>query len=151
MAPLDPWYVTGFCDGEAAFTYSRAGGTFGVSFSIKQRSDNKQIIEEIWEFFRYVGNVYNCKSIAPTKNSGYTRSSVIYKVSRVSELLIIADHFDRYPIQSEKKHEAYNAWREMVMHKSDNYRKIDYDKLRVLAEKLSSLNSQSRAFVIHSK
>ena len=149
MAPLDPWYVTGFCDGEAAFTYGRSGGTFAVSFSVKQRSDNKQIIEDVWEFFNYIGNVYNGKGIAPTKNSGNTKPSVIYKINRVSELLIIVDHFDRYPLQSKKKHEAYKVWREMVMHKLLHYRKIDYNTLRVLAEKLSSLNLQSRAFKIH--
>ena len=151
MAELDPWYVTGFCDGEAAFTYSRSGGTFAISFSIKQRSDNSQIIEDIWEFFNHVGNVYNGKRAAPTKNSGDTKPSVIYKVSRVDELLVIINHFDRYPPKSKKKNEAYNVWREMVMHKSDNYYKVDYNKLRALAEKLSSLNSKSRAFVIHSK
>jgi hypothetical protein len=149
MSELNPWYVTGFCDGEAAFTYSRSGGTFGMVFSIKQRKDNSQIIEDIWEFFNHVGNIYDGKEVAPTKNSGHTKASVIYKVSRVDELLVIVDHFDRYPLQSIKKQEAFKVWREMVMHKSENYHRIDYDKLRALAEKLSSLNSKSRAFLIH--
>ena len=151
MASLDPWYVTGFCDGEAAFTYSRSGGTFCVSFSIKQRDDNRQIVDDIWEFFKYIGNIYNCKGLVPTKNGGNTKPSVIHKINRVSELLIIVDHFDRYPLQSKKKYEAYKVWREMVMYKSDNYRKVDYNVMRTLAEKLSSLNLQSRAFIVHSK
>ena len=83
------------------------------------------------------------------KNSGYTQPSAYYRVTKVDELLIIIDHFDRYPLQSEKKRTAYGVWREMVMHKSENYRNINYDTLRALAEKLSSLNSKSRAFIIH--
>ena len=50
---LNPWYVTGFCDGEAAFTYSRAGGSFGLYFAVKQREDNRQIVEDIQEFFNF--------------------------------------------------------------------------------------------------
>jgi hypothetical protein len=55
---LNPWYVTGFADGEAAFTYSRAGGSFGIYFSIKQREDNRQLVEEIYHFFGSIGQIY---------------------------------------------------------------------------------------------
>jgi len=148
---LTPWYVTGFCDGEAAFTYCRSGGTFGLYFAIKQREDNRQIIEDIREYFNYIGNIYRGKEASPTKNSGFTKASAYYRVTRISELKVVVDHFDKYPLQSKKKEEAYQAWRQMVIHKLENYRDIDYDKLRALAEKLSSLNSQSRAFKVHTK
>lgn len=149
MEELDPWYVTGFCDGEAAFTYSRAGGSFAVYFSLRQREDNKQILEAIHEYFHYVGNIYRAKESLPTKNSGHTKPSAYYRVTVADELKIIIDHFDRYPLQSEKKRQAYEVWRQMVLHKIENYRSINYDILRALAEKLSSLNSKSRAFLIH--
>ncbi len=148
---LTPWYITGFCDGEAAFTYSRAGGSFGLYFAIKQREDNRQIIEDIRQYFNFVGYIYRNKGSAPTKNSGFSKPSAYYRVTRIIELKVIVDHFDKYPLQSNKKQEAYKVWREMVMHKLENYRNTDYNKLRVLAEKLSSLNSQSRAFKIHTK
>jgi len=148
---LSPWYVTGFSDGEAAFTYSRAGGTFGLYFAIKQREDNRQIIENIQEYFNYIGNIYRGKEAVPTKNSGLTKASAYYRVTRINELEAVVGHFDKYPLQSKRKLEAYRVWREMVMYKLENYRYIDYDKLRALAEKLSSLNSQSRAFKIHKK
>jgi len=148
---LSPWYVTGFSDGEAAFTYCRSAGTFGLYFAIKQREDNRQIIEKIQEYFNYIGNIYRGKEAAPTKNSGLTKASAYYRVTRINELEVVVDHFDKYPLQSKKKLEAYSVWREMVMHKLANYRYIDYDKLRALAEKLSSLNSQSRAFKVHTK
>jgi len=146
---LDPWYISGFCDGEAAFTYSRSGGTFALYFSIRQREDNQQIIEEIQQYFNYVGNIYRGKESAPTNNNGFTKPSAYYRVTRINELKRIVEHFDRYPLQSEKKRQAYNIWRQMVLHKLENYRNIDYNKLRLLAEKLSNLNLQSRAFKIH--
>ena len=148
---LTPWYITGFCDGEAAFTYCRSGGTFGLYFAIKQREDNRQIIEEIQEYFHHIGNIYRNKESRPTKNSGLSKPAAYYRVTRINELKIVVDHFDRYPLQSKKKLEAYRVWREMVMHKLENYRNIDYDKLRALAEKLSSLNSQTRVFSRHNK
>ena len=148
---LSPWYITGFSDGEAAFTYCRSGGTFGLYFAIKQREDNRQIVEKIQEYFNYIGNIYRGKEASPTKNSGFTKASAYYRVTRINELKVVVDHFDKYPLQSKKKLEAYRIWREMVMHKLENYRYIDYDKLRALAEKLSSSNSQSRAFKVHTR
>lgn len=148
---LSPWYITGFCDGEAAFTYSRAGGTFALYFAIKQREDNREIIEEIRSYFQFVGNIYINKESMPTKNSGFSQQAAYYRVTRIHELKIITDHFDKYPLQSKKKLEAYNVWRQMVFHKLENYRDIDYDTLRDLAGQLSKLNLQSRAFKIHTK
>jgi len=148
---LNPWYITGFCDGEAAFTYCRAGGSFGLYFAIKQREDNRQIVEEIQEYFDHIGNIYRNKESTPTKNSGFSKPAAYYRVTRIGELKVIVDHFDRYQLQSKKKLEAYKIWREMVIHKLENYRDIDYNTLRVLAEKLSSLNSKSRAFKVHTR
>jgi len=148
---LTPWYITGFCDGEAAFTYSRSGGTFNLYFSVRQREDNRQIVEDIREYFNFVGNIYHGKESSPTKNSGPSKPYSYYRVTKINELKVIIDHFDKYPLQSRKKQEAYQTWRQMAIHKLENYRDIDYDKLRALAEKLSTLNSQSRAFKVHTK
>jgi hypothetical protein len=148
---LEPWYVTGFCDGEAAFTYSRIGGTFGLYFAVKQREDNRQIVEDIREYFNYVGYIYRGKESRDSAKGGFTKPSAYYRVTKIAELQRIIEHFDKYPLQSKKKQEAYKVWREMVIHKFENYRDVDYNKLRILAEKLSSLNSQSRAFKVHKK
>ena len=129
---LNPWYITGFADGEAAFTYSKQGGTFALYFAIKQREDNLKIIEEIQRHFNYVGEIYKGKP------------SSYYRVTRINELKRIVEHFDKYPLQSGKKQEVYNLWREMVIHKFQNYRRVDYNKLKSLAERLSYLNSQNR-------
>ena len=148
---LTPWYVTGFCEGAATFTYSKSGGSFSLYFSIRQKQDNRQAVEEIYQFFQHSGTLYNQRGGLPAKNSAQAKTSIYYRVTRPYELKLIIEHFDQYPLQNKKKLEAYNIWREMVRHKLNNYRKIDYDKLRALADKLSSLNLQSRVFKVHSK
>lgn len=144
MKPLDPWYVTGFCDGEAAFTYSRAGGTIAMYFGIKQRADNRQVVEEIRNFFGNAGYIYQQKKNLSATNISQTKPSAYFRVTKINELSAIIDHFDKYTLQSKKKQMAYKIWREMVMHKKNNYRRTDYDKMKALAEKLSGLASQNK-------
>lgn len=139
---LTPWYITGFCEGEAAFTYSRAGGTFALYFSIKQKEESREILAAIQEYFGYIGKIYGH---SPAQSSAY------YRVTKIQELKRVVGHFDKYPLQSKKKNEAYRVWRQMVMHKIEHYRGIDYEKLRTLAEKLSGLNARSRAFQVHKR
>jgi len=146
---LNHWYVTGLCDGEAAFTYSRASKSFALYFAIRQKQENKQIIENIREYFKYIGTIYYGKESKIGSKTGFSQPSVYYRVTKITELERIVEHFDKYPLQSEKKRQAYDAWREMVKYKLENFRDIDYSKLVVLAEKLSNLNSQSRAFKVH--
>ena len=148
---LEPWYVTGFCDGEAAFTYSRASSSYGLYFAVKQREDHRQIIEELYQFFNYVGYIYKGKESKDSPRSGFTKPSAYYRVTKSRELQVIIDHFDKYPLQSKKKIEAYKIWREMVIHKIENFRNPDYNLLHTLAGKLSSLNLQSRAFKLHKR
>jgi hypothetical protein len=146
---LNPWYVSGFCDGEAAFTYSKSAETFALYFSIKQRGENRRLIEEIQQYFHNVGNIYLGKDSTSSQNRDFFKPSVFYRVTKINELKVIIDHFDRYPLQSKKKLEAYGVWRQMVLYKLENYRDIDYNKLKTLAEKLSGLNCQSGAFKLH--
>jgi len=143
---LTPWYVTGFCDGEAAFTYSRSGRTFGLYFALKQKGDNRQILENVQAYFQHVGNIYAHKGKESPKNSNFSHPAAYYRVSKIDELKVITEHFDQYPLQSKKKLEVYQVWRQMVTHKLENYRDTDYNTLQALAEKLSHLNTPSRAF-----
>lgn len=148
---LDPWYITGFSDGEAAFTYSRSGGAFNLYFSLRQREDNREIVERIREFFGYIGNIYKSKGLMPQKEGDpKQQDSAYYRVSKVGELKYVVEHFDKYPLQS-RKHNAYLIWRQMVMHKTENFRSTDYDILRELAAQLAKLNQKSRAFKVHSR
>ena len=146
---LDPWFVTGFYDGEAACTFSRAGGAFNLYFSLRQREDNLRIIEEIQRFFGYIGSIYKSKGMAIDENNRIKQQpSAYYRVAKVSELKRIVEHFDKYPLQG-KKIDAYLVWREMVSHKIENFRNTDYNILKSLSERLVQLNQKSRAFKIH--
>lgn len=141
--------MTGFCDGEAAFTYSRSGGAFNLYFSLRQRADNRDIVEKIQEFFDYAGAIYPALS-ATKKHYEVRKDGIYYRVAKVAELKRIINHFDKYPLQG-KKQDAYLCWRKMVVHKIENYRDTDYDTLRELAAELAGLNQKSRAFKVHKK
>jgi len=141
---LTPWYVTGFCDGEANFTYSKAGGTFNLYFSIREKKGNVQIIQKIQEFFDSVGTIYrNKENLADKKTGAHQQSTVFFRVTRSAELIKIIEHFDKYPLQSRKK-EGYLLWRQMVLHKIENYRNIDYALLEKLAGQLAALKGAWR-------
>lgn len=148
---LDPWYVSGFCDGEAVFTYSRMGRSFSLYFAIRQREDNRQIVEDIQQYFNFIGKIYVSKESSVTKKNDVSKASVYFRVTRIEELKIVLGHFDKYSLQSSKKRAAYNIWRQMVLYKLENYRDVDYDNIRILAEKLSELNSQTRLFKVYGR
>jgi len=141
---LSPWYITGFCDGEACFTYSRTGtrGCLNLYFCIRLRDDNRYIVERIRNFFG-VGKIYAVKPRPPGPHNGFTKASVFYRVHRVPELARIVQHFDKYPLSS-KKAMAYQIWKEMFMLKR-KFRNPDFAKLEELASKLSESNSRNTA------
>lgn len=143
---LPPWYITGFCDGEAAFTYSKTGsrGNLNLYFSIKVNSDDRLLIEEIQNFFG-VGRIYSVKARPPGPYSGPTRAAAYYRVQRIGELDRIVQHFDKYPLSS-KKAKAYQAWKKIFALKK-NFRKPDFAKLEELILELSGLNSKNSALL----
>ena len=101
--------------------------------------------------FGYIGNIYKSKGAIPQREGDpKQQDSAYYRVSKVSELKSVVEHFDKYPLQS-RKHNAYLVWRQMVTHKIENFRSTDYDILRELAAQLAKLNQKSRAFKIHSR
>ena len=138
---LDPWFITGFSDGEANFTYSRNGSSFGMYFGIKQREDNVKILEQFYAFFRGIGTLYKSSG---ARAHGFSRKNpyAYYRVTRIAELSSIVSHFDMYPLQSEKKRAAYQIWREMVIYKEKNYRNARFEIMQGLANKLSALNTK---------
>lgn len=147
---LDPWFVTGFCDGEAAFTFSRSGDAFALYFSICQRTDNREIVEKIQSYFNGIGKIYVRKEQFPTKNSGHTKPNAYYRVCKQKELMHTIEHFDKFPLQS-KKQEVYQVWREMAIEKTKSFLNCDSEKFKVFSGKMSVLNQKSRAFKKHSR
>jgi hypothetical protein len=147
---IDPWYVTGFSEGEAAFTFSRSGIAFALYFSITQRLDSKEILERVQKYFKGIGKIYSRKERLPTNSSGHTKQNAYFRVCKQAELLQIVEHFDKFPLQS-KKHEAYLVWRDMVFEKNKYYLNCDSDQFKLFSTKISKLNQKSRAFIKRSK
>jgi len=145
---LDPWFVTGFSDAEAAFTFSCSGNGFSLYYSITQREDNKGIIEKIQSYFGGIGNIYYRKETLPTKYSGHTKPSAYYRVNKQGELQSIIEHFDKYPLQG-KKEEVYQVWRDMAIAKTKYFLNCNSEEFKLFSEKMSNLNQKSRAFKVH--
>jgi len=131
---LDPWYVTGLCDGEAAFTFSRSGNVFALYFSICQRNDNREIIEKVQRYFKGIGTIYTRKE-----------QNAYFRVCRQEELMGVIDHFDKFPLQG-KKQGVYRLWREMALEKMRYSINCKCEEFTIFAEKIALLNQKSRAF-----
>ena len=139
MDKLNPWYIAGFCDGECTFTYSRSGNHIALYFAVKLTEKDYKLLYAIKDFFG-VGKIYYVQPRAPTKNknSGYTKSSFYYRVSKLFDLERVIDFFDKYPLKGLKV-ESYKIWREMVLLKRQNYRrKQSQAELDNLAAQLSA-------------
>ncbi|NOX97362.1 MAG: hypothetical protein GXO98_04755 [Nitrospirae bacterium] len=135
---LDPWFVTGFCDGEASFTYSRTGRGVNLYFSLKLREEDREVLEGIRNFFG-VGKIYPVKALLPGSRGDKTCPSPYYRVCKVLELERIVGHFDSYPLVG-RKAASYRVWKEMFLLKRE-FRRPDFERLQGLAVQLSDLNS----------
>jgi hypothetical protein len=120
---LEPWFVTGFVEGEGAFTFSRSGRQLALYFALKRPAADRSLLEEIQAFFGGAGRLY-----------AVGEGTVYYRVCRREELARVVTHFDRYPLRGEKA-EAYRIWREMVALKQA-FRRPEREKLAELAEAL---------------
>ncbi len=139
---IHPWYITGFTEGEGSFTYSRTPTGVGLYFAIRLTNKEKLLLESIRNFFGNIGKIYPVKALAPTTNSGKTKSSWYFRVTRVDDLLKIVDHFDRYPLIGIKK-QSYLIWKKMVLVKS-NFRNGKGERLNSLAQQLSEASPRNQ-------
>jgi hypothetical protein len=139
---LDPWYVTGFVDGEGAFTFSRSGRQMALYFAIKLTGADLPILEAIRDYFGGVGTIYRVKPrAAPTPASGFTKAAVYYRICRRQDLERVVEHFDRYPLRTGKA-ASYAIWRQMVALKRD-FRKPLREELEQLSAQLSAASSRN--------
>jgi hypothetical protein len=99
---LNPWWITGFCDGKALFSISISFSTTNSgnwfirpSFSIHLHKKDIQILELIQFYFNGIGNI------------NIFQDSIIYRVRKLEDLLIIKSHFIKYPLQTSKFNNFY--------------------------------------------
>jgi len=112
MTPsLDPKWVTGFTDGEGCFAiiiYSRKDKktpAVQFSFSIGLAERDIAIIKQIKEFFG--GGFYSVR-----KNKGNRDAYYACNGANIIKKRIIP-HFDKYPLQTEKR-KSYELWKEGI-------------------------------------
>ena len=94
---LNPWYVTGFSDGEACFhlaigknTKYKIGYYVNPGFSIALHKKDEELLRKIQEFFGGIGVLKVKKDI------------VQFRVFSIKDLDIIIKHFDLYPFITKK-------------------------------------------------
>jgi len=121
---LDPWYVTGFTDGEGCFSLfinterrSRRGyvsvySYWRVHFSITLRKDDIEILKRIGKFF-------DCGTLnintAPSQIKKGHRGIAIFTVAKREDLVKkIIPHFDKYNLMA-KKRSGYELWKKATM------------------------------------
>ena len=95
---LNPYFVTGFCDGEAYFNVSisknsklKTGWAIKLSFGINLHKKDLDLLENIKVYFKDVGVV-----------SVRDDSAVKFTVTSLADLEIIMNHFDKYPLITQK-------------------------------------------------
>ena len=95
---LNPDYITGFVDGEGCFSVSifkdsrrLTGWQVKPIFSISLHNKDLNLLEAIQRTFN-VGKIYK-----------HGIDSIQYRVSSLNDLQVIIDHFDKYPLITQKQ------------------------------------------------
>ena len=139
---LDPWWVTGFVEGEGCFTYSRSGsGSIALYFAVKLTRADRTLLEALQRFFGGVGIIYDVGPRVTSPGSGFTKAASYYRVCRREHLGRILAHFDTYPPRGAKAN-SYRIWREMVLLKLESVRPLR-DRLNALAALLSAASPRN--------
>jgi hypothetical protein len=138
--PIDPWYVTGFCEGSGTFTYNRNGvRNVALVFALKETPADNGNLRSVMQFFG-VGRMYEVKPSTPAARNGQTKSVLYYRVTKASDLMKIVSHFDRYPLRGRKRR-SYALWREAVLLKQRLFR-VDWDRMNSIVQRLSQLQNR---------
>jgi hypothetical protein len=109
---LDPWYVTGFFEGEGCFSVSvhdhpdrKDSWMIRPVIQAYQHRDRVELLESLVRFFR-------CGKVRP---KGPNSSVLTFSVERTQDITEkILPHFDKYPLQSGKQLD-YLKFREIVL------------------------------------
>jgi hypothetical protein len=96
---INPNFITGFCAGEACFTVKliksnrhKAGWQVRASFQIGLHAKDRSLLEMFRAFLGGVGNI---------EKQG--KDSIQYRVTSSKDLAVIVDHFDKYPLVTQKR------------------------------------------------
>lgn len=103
---IDPWFITGFTDAEGCFLVgvyrnkeSKTGWTIRLFFQINLHEKDKVLLEQIKLYFK-VGNI-----------SKFGTQSIQYRVQAINDLQVIINHFDKFPLLTQKLGD-YLLWKQ---------------------------------------
>lgn len=136
---VDPWYVTGFAESSASFTYSRSGEVFALYFGIKVSIKDAAILQAVQAFFGGIGRIYTIRPSSEPREK--VRGFAYFRVNRARELSALVSHFDRFPLTGTKS-DQYKIWREMVRVKQ-RFRRPEKAQLLALASDLTKLKQST--------
>jgi len=117
---LDPQFITGFTDAEGSFSIIVAKSNnlkvqwqARLFFQISLHTKDRILLEQIKNFFG-VGEIH-------TKTS----DSLLYSVKSIADLTVIIDHFEKYPLITQKWAD-YEIWRQaFILIKNKEHLTID--------------------------
>jgi len=105
---LNPWFVTGFADGESCFNIhmiksstNLIGWQVQARFIIEVNIKDKDSLYKIQSFFKGIGSVTFTKKVAR------------YSIQGINDIVNIVNHFDKYCLQSSKQID-FALWKECV-------------------------------------
>lgn len=94
---IDPWFLTGFVDAEGCFTlgisrnkYCKTGWSIQLFFQIALHRKDVELLERIQNYFG-VGKIHK-----------HGPQSVILRISSIKDLTLLFNHFDKYPLITQK-------------------------------------------------
>ena len=94
---LDPWFITGFCDGESCFyvgvpksNKSKIGFNVELIFTLALHEKDRDILEQIKNYFG-VGYI-----------TQHGKNTLQYRVKSIKDLNLIVEHFEKYPLITQK-------------------------------------------------
>ena len=109
ITKLDPWFVTGFSDGEGCFYVSlrekknsKLGWWVEPSFHISLHRKDKPVLDKICKLLK-VGRIYEKGP-----------SAVEFLVQSIKELEAVINHFDKYPLNT-KKRTDFLLWKKIIL------------------------------------
>jgi hypothetical protein len=141
--PLDPWFVTGFVEGEGTFTFSRRGAQISLYFAIKLPEADRPLLMALQAFLGGIGQIYFVPPRAAARpRSGYTRAASYFRVCRRDQLIRVVEHFDSFPLRGTKRR-SYDIWRQMVQLKQA-FRRPPREELGELAVRLSAASVRNQ-------
>ena len=113
MTKLNPWWITGFIDGEGCFYVAfeitkNKKISVRLSFSVSQNKSSHAIT------IQKIAEIFGSSLKSETSNVRVDGQTVKYETRSLDNLIKnVIPHFDAYPLQS-KKHNNFLAWRQIA-------------------------------------